>query len=84
VGVNITCRLRGVHGKVALSAEIDVSTEALPEQGEESIPPAPTIGNIRADVGAILDPDQPATGASIDDTVAERKFTIEATVTKLD
>jgi hypothetical protein len=84
VGVNIECRLGELNGKVALNADIEVSTIVEHEKGAAAIPPSPTVAQIRLSVGTIVDLGKPALVASINDPVTMRRFDVEATVTKVD
>lgn len=86
VGVNIDCRLRELNEKVALTADLDVSTVVQhdPPAAAGASPPSPTLASVRVGVNAMLRPGVPTMVASIDDPVTSRKFAVEATVTKLD
>ena len=86
VGVNIDTKLHEQQGQVAIYATIDLST-AIPHKADGSaagrvLPP--TISQIKIAVNATLTPGKPSLVASIDDPVSERKFEVEAVVTKIE
>ena len=83
IGVNIDCRLREVSGKVAINADIDVSTIVQHDKGAAATPPNPAIASIRIGINAMVNPGKSTMVASIDDPVTMRRFDVEATVTKV-
>lgn len=83
VGVNLDCRLRETGSKVTMNANLEMSTLIPAEKSAASSVPAPTVGSMRFTIGAVLTPGKTTTIASIDDPVTQRKFDVDATVTKL-
>jgi hypothetical protein len=77
-GVNIDCHLEQVDSKLQLRAEIDISS-TMPPKGSV---PNPAIGQLKLNVMALLTPGKRTVVASVDDPVTNRKFDVEALVTK--
>lgn len=82
-GVNIDTRLRDVQGKVALDATIEL-TFVQNKAGGSSVSSEPTLSQIKIVVNATVAPGSPTLVSSIDDPAMERKFDVEALVTKVD
>jgi hypothetical protein len=83
-GVNIDCWLKESNGKLALSANVDISAIVQPARSAATDIPNPTVASIRlSGARAVLTPGKPALVASIDDPVTMRKLDVEATVTKV-
>ena len=80
-GVNIDCRVREMSGKAILLATIDVSAPA-----SSAAPPSlrPQISQTRVTINAALQPGKPTVVASSDDSAGQRRFAVEATLTRLD
>jgi len=83
VGVSIDTTIVEQDGKVNLNSTIDVSI-VVPTKPEGNWTPPPTIGQIRIAVKALVALNKPALVASIDDPVTQRKFDVEALVTKVE
>jgi len=77
-GVNIECRLEQNEGKLQLRADIDLSS-TMPQKGSV---PNPAIGQLKLNVTAFIAPGKRTVIASVDDPVTNRKFDVEALVTK--
>jgi hypothetical protein len=88
-GVNIDTKLiEQQQGKVTISATIDVSTIVThkPDTSGAVQSPVllqPTVSQIRIGVNATVSPGKASQVASIDDPVSQRKFDVEAVVTKV-
>ncbi len=78
VGVNIDCRARMSGSKVALRAEIDI-TSLLPTDKVQP-PLAPLIASARVSVDSLLVPGKPSSIATVDDPVTQRRMDITAVV----
>lgn len=84
-GMNIDCRVRETGSdKVALNADIDISSIVAPEKTAAANAPNPTVGSTRLSASAMPKLGKPTLIASIDDPVTARKFEVIATVTKTD
>ncbi|MBN9657182.1 MAG: hypothetical protein J0H49_03335 [Acidobacteria bacterium] len=83
IGVNIDCRLRETGAKVTMTSNLEISTLIPAEKTAAASAQAPTVGSMRFAVGAALTLGKSTTIASIDDPVTQRKFDLDATVTKL-
>lgn len=80
VGVNIDCRARMSGQKVALHAELDI-TSLLPASDKISPPPpAPLTASARVNVDSLLVPGKPASIATVDDPVTQRRMDVTAVV----
>jgi len=79
-GVNIDCRLEQTDAKLQLRADIDISS-ILPQKTPA---PNPVIGQLKLSVTALVVPGKKTVIASIDDPVSNRKFDVEALVTKVE
>ena len=80
-GVNIDCRLEqdgNNTNRLQLRADIDISS-VLPQK---TAVPNPVIGQLRLNVTALVVPGKRTIVASIDDPVSNRKFDVEAFITK--
>jgi hypothetical protein len=80
VGVNIDCVMEEREGKVAMHADLDLSTAVTQEKNPTG---NPTISQIRVNIDTTLVPGKPMVVASFDDPVTSRKFEVETMVTKL-
>jgi hypothetical protein len=79
-GVNIDCKLDTADAsRLQLRADIDISS-IVPH--EKSVIPNPVIGQLKLAVMALIVPGKRTVIASIDDPVSNRKFDIEALITK--
>jgi hypothetical protein len=84
-GVNIDTKISEANGKMMLQSTIDVSTIVQHKQEPNSLVlSSPTVVQVKFDVRAAVDLGKPALVAAIDDPVTQRKFEVEATVTKVD
>jgi len=81
VGVNIDCIVQENGGKMAVHADMEMSTAIAPEK--TSAITNPTISQIRLSVDTAIVPGKPTVVASFDDPVTSRKFEIEAVATKV-
>jgi hypothetical protein len=81
-GVNIDCRLEqdGNNNRLQLRADIDISS-ILPQK---TAVPNPVIGQLKLNVTALVVPGKRTIVASIDDPVSNRKFDVEAFITKVE
>ena len=83
VGVSIDTTIGEQDGKVNLNSTIDVSI-VVPSKPEGNWTPPPVIAQIRIAVKALVALNKPALVASVDDPVTQRKFDVEAVVTKVE
>jgi hypothetical protein len=83
-GVNIEATISEQQGKVTLSATLDISAIVDHKTDGGPVPPGPIIAQIKIQVHANVPLGKPASVASIDDPVSQRKFDVEALVTKMD
>jgi hypothetical protein len=83
IGVNIDCRLREVAAKIAMSANIELSSVLHTGKDASGIAPNPTIAQTRIEVTTDLEPGKPTVLSTVDDPVTQRKLNIEATATKV-
>jgi hypothetical protein len=84
-GVNIDTSLsEQAEQKVAIAATIDISTIVPHKADAPAAPPNPTVAQIKIALNATVSPGKPALLASIDDPVSQRKFEVEALVTKVE
>jgi general secretion pathway protein D len=83
VGVNIDATLRKQQDKILLQSDLDISTlvERKPQPGS-AVLPQPTVAQMKTAVHALIVPGKATLVASIDDPVTQRKFDVEALVTK--
>ncbi|HEV2448153.1 MAG TPA: hypothetical protein VGS58_19615 [Candidatus Sulfopaludibacter sp.] len=77
-GVNIECRLEPADAKLQLRADIDISSVMQ----QKTAVPNPAIGQLKLAVNALVVPGKRTVIASVDDPVTNRKFDVEALVTK--
>lgn len=78
-GVNIDCHLEPSDAnRLQFRAEIDISS-ILPQKTPV---PNPVIGQLKLTVNALVTPGKRTVVASIDDPVSNRKFDVEALITK--
>jgi len=79
-GVNIECRLEQPdnNSRLQLRADIDISTVSPPKGSV----PNPVIGQLKLNITALITPGKRTVVASIDDPVSNRKFDVEALITK--
>ncbi len=82
-GVNLDCYAREVNEKVAIHAEIDLSTVAAPDKRPATGVPTPMVARTHIVIDAVLNPGKPTLVRSIDDPVSTRKFDVEMTVSKV-
>ena len=80
-GVNIDCIARELSEKVALYAEVDLSS--VVPGARSTTGPNPTVTQTRLVINTVLTQGQPALVASFDDPVTTRKLDVEATVSKV-
>jgi hypothetical protein len=83
IGVNIDCRLREVGSKVAMNANVELSSVLHYDKAASGSTPNPTIASSRLELMTELDPGKPTVIAVVDDPVTQRKLDIEATATKM-
>lgn len=85
IGVNIDTKLQEVQqGKLMVNATLDLSTV---HKADPAVAPGimqPTVSQIKIVVDAMVSPGKPTLVASIDDPATERKFEVEAVVTKVE
>ncbi|MEO8595653.1 MAG: hypothetical protein ABI759_20205 [Candidatus Solibacter sp.] len=81
VGLNIDCLVAERGPKIAMHADLDVSTAVMPEK--TSAVPNPTISSIRLNIDTTVDPSKPTVIASFDDPVTGRKFDVEVAISKI-
>jgi hypothetical protein len=87
--VNIDTRLiEQQQGKVTINATIDVSTIVTHKPDTSGAVQSlallqPTVSQIRIGVNATVSPGKESQVAAIDDPVSQRKFEVEAVVTKV-
>jgi hypothetical protein len=80
-GVNIECRLeQSDSNRLQLRTDLDISS-VLPQKTPI---PNPVIGQLKLNVTALVAPGKRTIIASIDDPVSNRKFDVEALITKLE
>ena len=80
VGVNLDGTLQEILGKVAMRADIDLSTAIV----NEKLPgAAPTISQIKLSVNTSVPTAKPTIVASFDYPLTARKFDIEAVINKI-
>jgi len=84
-GVNIDAGINDSNGRLNLTATIDVST-IVPHKAEPGVAtiPNPTVAQVKIAINAMVGLNKPAQVASIDDPVTQRKFDVEAVVTKVE
>jgi len=83
-GVSIDCRLEPSDGRLQLTVDMDISTIAQRDKGNAPTPPNPTVAQLKLNVTAFVTPGRRTPVASVDDPVTNRKFDVEALVTKGD
>jgi hypothetical protein len=83
-GVSIDTMLHEAQGKVAINSTIDLSTFVPHKADASGEALQPTISHIKIEVNATMLPGNPTLVASIDDPAMERKFDVEALVTKVE
>ena len=81
VGLNIECRVAESNGKLAMHADLDISTAVMPEKTNPV--PNPTISSIRLNIDTTVMPNKPTVIASFDDPVTGRKFDIDVSIAKI-
>jgi hypothetical protein len=79
-GVNIDCVARELNDKVALFAEVELSS---PGPRSPTGGPNPTVAQSKFVINTVLTQGQPMIVASFDDPVTSRKLDVEATVSKI-
>ena len=80
VGLNIECRVAETGSKLAMHADLDISTAVMPEKSNPV--PNPTISSIRLNIDTTVVPGKPTVIASFDDPVTGRKFDIDVSIVK--
>jgi len=80
VGLNIECRVAETGSKLALHADLDISTAVMPEKTNPV--PNPTISSIRLNIDTTVPAGKPTVIASFDDPVTGRKFDIDVAISK--
>lgn len=84
VGLNISSYLRERQGRLGLTVSVDQSSVVTPTQALRVAPNQPMIRQLRMENTAFVTPGKPILIASVDDPgKANHKYTVEATVTKL-
>ncbi len=84
VGLNIAAYVRERQGRLGLTVSVDQSSVATPTQAVRVAPNQPMIRQLRMENTAFVTPGKPILVASVDDPgKANHKYTVEATVTKL-
>jgi hypothetical protein len=78
IGVNIDCRAKMSGQKVALRAEIDITSLLPSDKGQPAT--APLTASARVNVDSLLVPGKPASIATVDDPVTQRRMDITAVV----
>lgn len=78
VGVNIEATVSERNGSYPLRAEIDVSSVGKPESGQQ-----PVIGQMRISVSTTVGVGKTTQVAAVDDPVTQRKFEVDALLTKV-
>ena len=78
VGVNIDATVREQNGTFPMRAEIEVSSAAKPEPMQQ-----PVIGQMRISVSTTVVMGKTTQVAAVDDPVTQRKFEVDALVTKI-
>jgi len=81
VGLNIDCRVAETGAKLALHADLDISTAVMPEKNNPV--QNPTISSIRLNIDTTVMPSKPTVIASFDDPVTGRKFDIDVSIAKI-
>lgn len=87
VGINIDTRLREQpQGKVEINSTLELSAlvRNKADGSAAAVTMQPTVSQIKIVVNTTLTPGKPSLVASIDDPVSERKFEVEAVVTKIE
>jgi Bacterial type II and III secretion system protein len=82
VGLNIDCVVAEAGSKVAIHADLDISTAVMPDKNLSSVQ-NPTISQIKINLDTTVAPGKPTLVASFDDPVTARKFDLDVTVTKM-
>ena len=82
-GVNIDCRITEVNSKITLIAQLDISAVQQHDKAVAMNPPNPTVAQIRLGARALMSPGKPTQIVSMDDPVTNKRFDVEATVTKM-
>jgi hypothetical protein len=84
VGLNISSYVRERQGRLGLTVSVDQSSVAMPTQALRVAPNQPMIRQLKMENTAFITPGKPVLIASVDDPgKANHKYTVEATVTKL-
>jgi hypothetical protein len=82
VGLNIDCGVAEAGSKVAIHADLDISTAVMPDKNLSSVQ-NPTISQIKINLDTTVAPGKPTLVASFDDPVTARKFDLDVTITKM-
>jgi hypothetical protein len=82
VGMNIDCVVGEAGGKLAIHADLDISTAVMPDKSPNAAN-APTISQIKLNMDTTVVPGKPTVVASFDDPVTSRKFDLDVTITKM-
>jgi len=84
VGLNITAYVRERQGRLGLTVSVDQSSVATPTEALRVAPNQPMIRQLKMENTAFITPGKPILVASVDDPGrANHKYTVDATVTKL-
>ena len=83
LGVNIDCDIRDQNGRLNLRANVDISTVVPPDKNAASVPPNPTISQIKLNIDSGVTAGKPVVVAAFDDPVTGQKFEVQATITKM-
>ena len=83
VGVNIDCSINEMNGRIQMHGALDLSTISKPEApANVANAPNPTVVQTKLDIDTVFEPGKPLVIASIDDPATNRRFQIEATVSR--
>jgi hypothetical protein len=84
VGLSISSSVRELQGRIGLTVSIDQSSIVMPTEPMRVAPNQPIITQLKMDNTAFMTLGKPTLIASVDDPEkANHKYTVEATITKL-
>lgn len=84
VGLEIECHVRDRQGRLGLSLSVEQSSVTFPDQSVRTAPNQPIVRQLRMSNTAFVNLGKQALVASVDDPgKTNHKYTVEATVTKL-
>ena len=83
LGMNIDFDIREQNGRLNLRANVDISTVVPPDKNAASVPPSPTISQIKLNIDTGVTAGKPVVVAAFDDPVTGQKFEVEATITRM-